>query len=140
MLKIEEQIIKHEGFSSVPYKCTAGKITIGYGRNLEDRGITEDEARILLRNDIAICEADLFKIFGKALYNLDDNRRYALIGMRYNLGATGFRRFKKLIAAVKCRNFYRAAREMKSSIWYSQVGERAVTLYNMMLLGADYEG
>ena len=39
-LKIEE------GFRSFPYLCTAKKMTIGFGRNIEDVGVTEAEAEI----------------------------------------------------------------------------------------------
>ena len=35
-----------------PYKDTVGKLTIGVGRNLDDVGIGEEEAEVLLRNDI----------------------------------------------------------------------------------------
>ncbi|NBW16869.1 MAG: lysozyme, partial [Caulobacteraceae bacterium] len=34
------QIRLHEGERLKPYRCTAGKLTIGVGRNLDDRGIT----------------------------------------------------------------------------------------------------
>ena len=49
---VTEQIIRHEGFRNKPYKCTANKLTIGYGRNIEDNGITKTEASVLLKNDI----------------------------------------------------------------------------------------
>jgi lysozyme len=49
---LEDQIKRHEGKRLNPYVCSAGKLTIGYGRNLEDRGITDDEALLMLHNDI----------------------------------------------------------------------------------------
>jgi hypothetical protein len=30
------QLIRHEGFRSKPYRDTVGKLTIGYGTNLQD--------------------------------------------------------------------------------------------------------
>ena len=129
---IEEIILRHEGFRSKPYRCTAGKLTVGIGRNLEDRGITKDEALILLRNDIAECEVDLFKIFPK-LFNLSDNRRWALIDMRFTLGAREFRSFTKMIRAIKADDFIEAARQAKDSMWYKQVGCRGVEVVAMML-------
>jgi len=42
--KIADQLILHEGLRLKPYHCPAGKHTIGIGRNLEDKGITEKEA------------------------------------------------------------------------------------------------
>jgi len=52
--------------------------------------------------------------------------------MRFNLGATGFRSFRKMIKAVNESDFDKASKEMKDSNWYSQVGKRAETLVEMM--------
>jgi len=55
----EKYIKKHEGFRQFVYKCPSGKLTIGYGRNLENRGITIEEAEYLIRNDISDLEKRL---------------------------------------------------------------------------------
>lgn len=34
MDRIKEQLVRHEGLRLRPYRCTAGKLTIGIGRNL----------------------------------------------------------------------------------------------------------
>jgi lysozyme len=47
---IKEMLIKNEGLVCQPYHCSAGKLTIGVGRNLEVNGISEDEAMYLLEN------------------------------------------------------------------------------------------
>jgi len=131
MKAIENQLIEHEGLEKKVYRCPAGKLTVGVGRNLEDKGITEEEALFLLRNDIAECEDDLRSIFTE--YDaLDESRKRVLIDMRFNLGPSRFRQFKKMIAAVKEKEFSRAAEEMKDSNWYRQVGKRAETLFKMM--------
>ena len=36
--KVKEQLLRHEGLRFKPYRCPAGKLTIGIGRNLNDRG------------------------------------------------------------------------------------------------------
>lgn len=59
MNSIEDQLILHERLKLKPYRCSAGKLTIGVGRNLEDKGISEEEALFLLRNDIAEAELQL---------------------------------------------------------------------------------
>ena len=131
MKAIEKQLIEHEGLEKKVYRCPAGKLTVGVGRNLEDKGITEEEALFLLRNDIAECEDDLRSIFTE--YDaLDESRKHVLIDMRFNLGPSRFRKFKKMIAAVKEKEFSRAAEEMKDSNWYRQVGKRAERLFKMM--------
>ena len=52
MSNLIAQLKRHESLELKPYKCTSGKLTIGVGRNLEDIGITEQEAELLLLNDI----------------------------------------------------------------------------------------
>ena len=39
MDRIKEQLVRHEGLRLKPYRSTAGKLTIGFGRNLDDRGL-----------------------------------------------------------------------------------------------------
>ena len=129
--KIADQLILHEGLRLKPYHCPAGKLTIGIGRNLEDKGITEKEALMLLENDIQECIEDLKTIF-QAFDLLPEPARHVLVDMRFNLGPSRFRHFKKMITAVKNQNFTQAAAEMKDSRWYTQVGHRAQTLVNMM--------
>ena len=131
---VGELIMKHEGFSNKPYICTAGRQTIGYGRNISDKGITEAEAKHLLVNDINECYQDLKNIFDR-FKDLSENRQSALIDMRYNLGSGGFRKFKKMIAAIKENDFKKASEEMKASLWFYQVKRRGETLYNMMKAG-----
>ena len=129
--KLTDQLTTHEGLRLKPYRCPAGKLTIGIGRNLEDKGITEKEAVMLLENDIQECIEDLETVFqGFAL--LPEAVQLALVDMRFNLGPGRFRQFKKMIAAVKDQDFAKAAGEMKDSRWYNQVGQRSRTLVKMM--------
>ena len=51
--KLKESLIKNEGLELKVYICPAGYKTIGVGRNLETRGITQEEAIYLLDNDIS---------------------------------------------------------------------------------------
>lgn len=131
-ISIVEQIADHEGFRSKPYRCTAGKLTIGYGRNIEDVGISKAEARILLSNDIFKAQRDCERIF--PLWNYyPDSKRWALVDMRFNLGPGRFRGFRRMIAAVKNEDWKLAAKEAKDSRWYGQVGRRSK--YIVELLG-----
>ena len=167
MLKhsLEDQLILHEGLRLEVYKCPAGYWTVGVGRNLEgkplrkeeqeyifkrsglapdevievlkERGITKDEALFLLREDIADAEKDLqhFDWFPR----LDPVRRKVVLDMRYNLGPTRFRGFKKMIAALARGDYKAAAAEMVDSAWYHQVGNRSKRLVRMMETGEDYD-
>lgn len=131
---VAQQLLEHEGLKLKPYRCPAGKLTIGVGRNLEERGISEEEALYLLDNDISECIKDLQKIFtdAESFATLPENVQRVLIDMRFNLGASGFRCFKKMIKAVKDRDFTRAALEMQDSKWFEQVGNRGSVLVKMM--------
>ncbi|GAB6161902.1 glycoside hydrolase family protein [Desulfothermus naphthae] len=136
--KIEELLILHEGKKKFVYRCPAGKLTVGVGRNLEDKGLSEDEIEYLLQNDIKECISDLTKIFDN-FFKLDDVRQAVLIDMRFNLGPTRFRSFKRMIKAVKEQDFQRAAEEMKDSKWFKQVKQRGQRLYEMMKTGKWWE-
>ena len=136
MHSIEDQLILHEGLRLKPYRCTAGKLTIGVGRNLDDKGITYDEAMFLLRNDIAEVTAQLerfdwFRALGPV-------RRKVLVDMAFNLGMAGLLGFQKMIAALARGDYKAAADEMVDSAWYHQVGTRARRLVEMMRTGEDY--
>ena len=124
---------RHEGLRLKPYLCTADKLTIGYGRNLEDMGISEDEATYLLQTDIDRCYSELsvFTWFDE----LDQIRQEALISMLFNLGLPRFLTFKKMIARLKEKRYSEAANEMIRSRWALQVGERANELAYMVERG-----
>jgi lysozyme len=131
---IEEELIRDEGLKLKPYMCPAGKLTIGIGRNIEDVGISEDEALYLLRNDIENCNTDLTEM-GFQFYNFSPNRWRVLVNMRFNLGPNRFRQFKKMIAALRDGDYEKAADEMMDSKWARQVGDRANRLAKMMREG-----
>jgi len=124
---------RHEGLRLKPYKCTAGKVSIGYGRNLDDMGISEVEAMVLLRHDIERCydELNVFSWFA----DLDQVRQEALIDMLFNLGLPTFLEFKKTLKFVAEGKYSQAAEEMLRSKWADQVGDRAKELAYMMDTG-----
>lgn len=133
---LKHQLMGHEGFSRFPYRCSSGRLTIGYGRNLEDRGITKHEARVLLKNDIAECYRDCCKIFPN-FENLSHLRQRVILDMRFNLGPAGFREFKGFIAAVNSNDIKAAAGEMMDSKWYHQVEQRGRMLVKMWISGKE---
>jgi|TARA_R110002020_G_scaffold48763_9_gene139014 lysozyme len=134
MEDIREQLIRHEGLRLTVYDCPAGYKTIGVGRNLEGKGITEKEALYLLDNDIADVSTSLeddFSWFG----SLDEGRKSVLINMAFNLGLAGLKKFKNMLGAVEQSNWEEASIQMLDSKWASQVGNRAVELSEIMKNG-----
>ncbi len=136
MKSIEEQLILHEGLKLKPYRCPAGYLTIGVGRNLETKGLSRDEALFLLRNDIQECVEDLERYPWFA--QLDPVRRKVIIDMRFNLGPNRFRQFQRMLAALERQAYEEAAKEMLDSKWAQQVKTRAQRLVEMMRTGEDY--
>jgi lysozyme len=128
------RLIKEEGYRQFPYKCTAGKLTIGIGRNIEDVGISLDEARQLCSNDIIDSIADLIEHVAD-YEELNYARKIVLIDMVFNLGITRFLKFKKFIQAVEEKDFEKASIEMLDSLWAKQVGKRATELSAIMKSG-----
>lgn len=128
-----ELIKKHEGLRLKPYVCSAGKLTIGYGRNLEDNGITLSEAEQMLSNDIQHCYAACVKF---PFWNkLNEARQAVLLDMCFNLGITRMKTFKKMLAALEVGAYHRAAKEMLDSAWAMQVKTRATELSEIMKTG-----
>ncbi len=134
--KLIDLIIYHEGLELKPYRCTAGHLTIGIGRNLDDRGITEDEARFLCQNDVDIVEQELTRKF-PFIVGLDDVRIRVLLDMAFNLGVPRLSAFSNMWAALEEGDYKQAAVEMLDSRWARQVGRRATNLSQMMETGED---
>ena len=82
--RLLDQLIRHEGLRLKPYRCTAGKLTIGVGRNLDDNGITRKEAQSLLANDVNRAEAEVMRIVPQ-FHALDEVRQAVLIDMLFNV-------------------------------------------------------
>ena len=134
MTALEDQLIDHEGLELKPYQCTADKLTIGVGRNIEDRGITEDEARYLLKNDIKIVEDELLEK-KPVVAGLDAVRQRVLVDMGFNLGIPTLLKFQNMWTAIEEEDFERAAEEAMDSRWAKQVGRRAERLCQAMSTG-----
>ena len=128
MTDLWEQIKHDEGYRCYPYRCSAGVLTIGYGRNIDEvgggPGIAEDEAAHMLRNDLHSAEIDMKGIFPNWA-DIGQARRNAFINMRFNLGPTRFRGFVNMIEAARRGVWGIAGMEARDSRWYFQVGGRA---------------
>lgn len=129
--ELRSMLVLHEGLRLKPYKCTAGKITIGVGRNLDDRGITQAEAFALLENDIIEVESDLDRTW-PWWRQMTDARQQVLADMCFNLGLGRLKGFVNTIAYMKAGDYDKAAEGMLASLWANQVGFRARRLAQMM--------
>lgn len=157
--KINDEILRaelrrDEGERLKVYRCTAGKRTIGVGRNLDDvgisaaeteklgitkasciaQGITARQSLVLLANDIERCKVDLDRKL-PWWRKLDLVRQRVLINMCFNLGINGLLGFKNTLRFVEAGHYAQAASNMLVSKWAGQVGKRANRLADLMRLG-----
>lgn len=146
------KLIAHEGLRLQVYQDTLGIDTIGIGRNLEDRGITDEEldwmdmpsmdavyehgiseadAMYLAQNDVQIVEEELLRAH-PCVEDLDAVRQLVVMDMAFNMGVPRLCKFKKMWNAIHEKKFDLAAKEMLDSRWAIQVKSRAVKLSNAM--------
>ncbi len=121
--QLEQWIKKHEGYDDNIYMDSTDHLSIGYGRNLQDNGISKDEAEYLFDNDFNRTQKDLSSVswYHQTPAGVQD----ALFNMCFNLGLTKLLGFKKMIKAILEKNYNQAAREALDSKWAKQVGDRA---------------
>lgn len=136
------QIQQHEGSGPMrngcyfPYTDTRGRLTLGYGHNLTDAGISQAVADFILGRDIdeAITDCAAFDYFPK----LDTIRQRACIDLRFNTGPKGYRTFQRFHMFLGRGDFLRASQELIASEWYHQVQpERSTRLVRMIATGME---
>lgn len=138
-------LVKHEAIRYFPYDdttgrtprlTTGGKITIGIGRNLTDRGLSADEIDYLFKNDYYIAHRDASDLVGQRVFEaLTINRQAVMIDMAFNLGKTKLSKFTATLRAVVDGRYNDAKRHLLRSLWAKQVGSRAKKLADMMEKG-----
>ena len=156
---LEQELIRDEGLRLFPYEDTVGKITIGVGRNLTDkgltrnelsslglninlnkeqvisvlleRGLTKQECLMLLSNDIDDAWDDLTTALPWVEQKPEVVQR-VLTNMNFNVGLSRLLDFKKTLAHIKANRYLEASQEMLNSRWANQVGARAIRLSNLI--------
>lgn len=142
--RLADQLIEHEGLRLAVYDDATGKPiekgdtlqgnpTIGVGRLLtDDRGISHDEAKTLLMNDLSWVakKAETYGFW----HRLDPVRQMVIMNMIFNMG-NRFDQFKKMIAAIEVGDYIEASAQMLDSNWARTVKGRAVHLAEQMKTG-----
>lgn len=131
MNETELYIKRNEGIRYRLYRCPAGKASIGWGRNLQDNGISRDEAEYLFKNDFNRAVQSVRDLVPN-LDNLTCNRQTVLVDMAFNLGRGRFEGFKNMLQAVRDGNYERAADEIDNSLYRRQLPDRAAANSKMM--------
>ena len=134
METLRDQLKRHEGYRQHPYEDSVGKLTVGYGRNLDDVGVSEVEADIMLKNDMDSAKATL-TLYLPWTKRLSQARFDVLHNMAFNMGIGKLVGFVKMLSALRAGDFDKAADEMLDSLWAQQVGTRATELAAQMRNG-----
>lgn len=150
-MNIIEQLKVHEGFRDNYYQCTGGKKTIGYGRNIDDNPFSPLDMSTLKRTeffDIPMTEdeaeellcADVLKVIHSIQHELpwdelSEARKAVCINMAFQIGISGFLKFKKTLRYIQDGFYSVAAIEMLDSSWAMQTPGRAQELSYQMSTG-----
>lgn len=124
--KLRRSLVRHEGLKRFPYLDSTGKITIGIGYNLTDRGLPDEWINAQYEKDVEYFHSQLDHDF-KWFSQLNGDRQTVLVDMCF-MGYKRFLEFEKMLAYLAQGNFDEAAREMLSSEWAQQTKSRAIEL------------
>jgi len=129
---LKEMLIKNEGIELKIYRCSSQKLTIGAGRNIEDNGISIDEAELMLKNDMDGVFNDLDRNI-PFWQSMPYNVRLVLCDLCFNLGIKKLCRFTKMLEALEERDFELAGEELLDSTYAVQVKGRADRNYKLVI-------
>lgn len=127
MESIYEMLLRHESLKRKPYRCPAGKLTIGIGRNLDDQGISDQEAFVLFNNDVNRVRKALDKHL-PWWRESPEPVRLVLQNMAFQMGVKGLLGFRKFLGALQRNRYSDAAAAMLDSRWATQTPRRAEEL------------
>lgn len=132
MSPLEQMVASDEGYRQEIYRCSAGKLTIGYGTNLS-AGLPEDEALVLMRYHLSKLDAQMHRKWPWYSW-LSDRRKTALLSMAYQMGLEGLVGFGKMIMAISKKDWPEAHRQALDSKWAKHdTPQRAARVAAMLL-------
>lgn len=143
---LKAQLRVDEGVRQRRYRDTKGKTTIGVGHNIDadphypyqltDEPLRSDQIDSLLNRDIAAAVAALDE-YANWWRAMEEPRQRVLANMCFNMGWGKLAGFVNTLQAMHFSDYASAAAGMRSSLWASQVGDRAERLARVMETGSD---
>lgn len=119
-----DSIKQNEGYRAKVYKCSEGFDTIGYGFAIKDLELSEEICDLILNEKLEKYKKEINTKFNW-LNDMPINIQHIVIEMCYQIGVTGFSKFKKTIAYLRDKNWEKASVEMLDSKWAKQTPNRA---------------
>ena len=135
-MSLIEDLKKHEGFKSTVYECSEGYDTIGYGFAVKDLYLSKEVCDIILIEKIAELKLKTTKKF-EWFEHSPETVQDVVINMCYQLGLSGFSKFKKTIYYLETEQYEEASMEMLDSLWAKQTPNRAKDLSEEIASLAD---
>lgn len=129
---------RDEGKRNKPYRCTAGKLTIGIGRNLEDVGLYDDEIYYLLQNDIKRKIKSVKTLFPE-YDDFTEAQKLALLNMNFNMGVGTLSKFKNTIKMINSGLWEKARKNALLSLWAKQVKSRSKRVTDLFVNKIGYK-
>lgn len=126
-----------DGRTLRPGSIVNGNVTIGIGRNLTGKGLSEPERQLLFGNDLADIERQLSGALPWTSA-IDPVRKCILADMCFNMGINRLLAFTRTLSLIRTGRYVEAAGAMLDSLWAKQVGQRAIRLAKMMESGVWY--
>lgn len=125
-------LLMDEGLRLKPYRCTAGRLTVGYGHNLDDLGISQAVADLMLQEDLQVAEKACRRIFPELYDQWGENRRLGWINLAFNLGYVRLMQFRNTLRAARIEDWAEVEKGLRASLWFQQVGKRAERVIGMV--------
>lgn len=134
---LRKLLIEEEGWRNKVYKDSKGIETVGVGRNLRDRGLSDQEVDMLLSNDMASVQSEAETLPGFA--SLNDVRRAVVCAMVFQMGIAGVRKFPAMLRALEAHDYSHAADQMLDSKWAREDSPARARRAARMMLSGEWE-
>lgn len=126
------RLMTEEGFRGTAYRDTMGKLTIGYGCNI-DAGWSRGLAGAVLSYQAQDVWQQLSTFWWWAA--LDDVRASVLVDLGFNDGVHALLNFPKMLAAIGAKDWVTAKAELLDSDAARELPARYATLAEIFLTG-----
>lgn len=138
---LRKEIERDEGIKYEIYHDHLGYPTFGIGHFVKTSDpefgqpmghqVTEERVIEAFNEDVEDVLKDCKKLYSN-FDELPEEAQHIIANMMFNMGYPRLSKFKMMKAAVDAEDYQQAAIEMKSSLWYKQVTNRAQRLCDRM--------
>ncbi len=132
--KLQVMLERQEALRLKLYRDTQGKATIGYGHNLDAKGISKNIASLILTEDTQDAIKDL-QMHLPWYVELNEPRQSGLISMAFNLGIVGLLKFHDTLEALQAQNWQAAHDHVLNSLAAIQAHNRYLEIAQIFLTG-----